>query len=95
MRCDLRSNFCPRFGSSSDNISSLATRTSATNLHEVTFTVRRTLYGRHGWIVMPSDESIDLKSIDQSVMLKLSEKIKDLEFSGKDIPKSITMKVKE
>ena len=62
---------------------------------EVTFRVRRSLFGRHGWIVMSTDDSHDLKQLNDVIMHKLSDKIRDMEFSGKDVPNEITIKIKE
>ena len=62
---------------------------------EVTFRVRRSLFGRHGWIVMSTDDSHDLKLLNDVIMHKLSDKIRDMEFSGKDVPNEITIKIKE
>ena len=61
---------------------------------EISFKVRRSLFGRHGWIVMSADEAVDLKQLNDDVMRKLADKIRDLEFSGKDVPDQITVKVK-
>jgi hypothetical protein len=62
---------------------------------EVSFNVRRSLFGRHGWIVMSADDAVDLKQVNVDVMRKLADKIRDLEFSGKDVPNHITVKVKD
>ena len=62
---------------------------------EVTFRVRRSLFGRHGWIVMSTDDSHDLKQLNDVIMHKLSDKIRDMEFSGKEVPNEITIKIKE
>jgi hypothetical protein len=53
------------------------------------------LFGRHGWIVMSADDAVDLKQVNVDVMRKLADKIRDLEFSGKDVPNQITVKVKD
>jgi len=62
---------------------------------EMTFKVRRSMFGRHGWIVMADDEKLDLKQLKGDVMHRLADKIRDLEFSGKEVPSQITLKVKD
>ena len=62
---------------------------------DVTFKVRRSLFGRHGWIVMANDERVDLKQLNGDVMHRLADKIRDLEFSGKEVPDQITIRIKE
>jgi hypothetical protein len=44
---------------------------------------------------MSADDAVDLKQVNVDVMRKLADKIRDLEFSGKDVPNQITVKVKD
>ena len=44
---------------------------------------------------MSTDDSHDLKQLNDVIMHKLSDKIRDMEFSGKDVPNEITIKIKE
>lgn len=75
--------------------SELAKVTTSLVGDEMTFKVRRSMFGRHGWIVMADDERVDLKQLSGDVMHRLADKIRDLEFSGKEVPSQITLKVKD
>ncbi len=54
------------------------------------FKVSRSKFGRKGWKVMPEEDNLDLKE-SAGAIEKVMARIKDLEFSGKDVPDTITV----
>jgi len=60
----------------------------------ITMEVRRSTFGRNGWIVKPVDETLDLKQLQLNGALeKLINDLRQMELSGKDIPKLITIRL--
>jgi len=56
--------------------------------------VKRSSFGRKGWIAKPVDESLDLKQLQLNGALeKLINDLRVMELSGKDIPKLITIRL--
>lgn len=63
-------------------------------LKEITFTIRKTKFGRRGWKVMPEDEC-NLKRLNAEIMERVMARIRDMEFSGKVIPEKMTVPIEE
>ena len=60
----------------------------------ITMEVKRSVFGRKGWIAMPIDETMDLKQLHLNGALdKLINDLRVMELSGKDIPKVITIRL--
>ncbi len=65
----------------------------------VTYCVQRTKYGRKGWKVMlppEAEEGLDDDNkafFDKAALEKVMGRIRDLEFSGKEVPERITVEV--
>lgn len=60
----------------------------------ITMEVKRSSFGRKGWIAKPVDESLDLKQLQLNGALeKLINDLRVMELSGKDIPKLITIRL--
>ena len=62
---------------------------------EVTFGVRKAMYGRRGWMVMPLEDTIDLKAFKPEVMDTVTSKIRTMELSGIDVPNQIKIRLSE
>jgi len=71
-----------------------AKRTAYTK-SEVTFGVRKAMYGRRGWMVMPLEDTIDLKAFKPEVMDTVTSKIRTMELSGIDVPNQIKIRLSE
>ena len=60
----------------------------------ITMEVKRSTFGRKGWIAKPVDESLDLKQLQLNGALeKLINDLRVMELSGKEIPKLITIRL--
>lgn len=65
------------------------------NMKCVKMEVKRSCYGRQGWIAKPVDESLDLKQLQMNgTFEQLINDLKVLELSGKEVPNFITVKLK-
>ena len=62
---------------------------------EVTFGVRKAMYGRRGWMVMPLEDTIDLKAFKPEVMDTVTSKIRTMELSGITVPDQIKIRLSE
>ena len=67
----------------------------AYNRTEVTFNVRKAMYGRRGWMVMPTEDNIDLKQFKREVLDEVTNKIRTMELSGITVPDQIKIRLNE
>ena len=67
----------------------------AYNRNEITFNVRKAMYGRRGWMVMPTEESVDLKQFKPEVLESVTNKIRTMELSGVTVPDQIKVRLNE
>jgi hypothetical protein len=64
----------------------------------VTFSIKRSQYGRKGWKVMPApaeagEENLNLKTLDIEIIDRVMARIREIELSGHVVPERMTMKV--
>jgi len=71
------------------------TKRAAYTKTEVTFGVRKAMYGRRGWMVMPLEDTIDLKAFKPEVMDTVTSKIRTMELSGITVPDQIKIRLSE
>jgi len=71
------------------------TKRTAYTKNEVTFGVRKAMYGRRGWMVMPLEDTIDLKAFKPEVMDTVTSKIRTMELSGITVPNEIKIRLSE
>jgi len=71
------------------------TKKMAYNRNEVTFNVRKAMYGRRGWMVMPTEDAVDLKQFKPEVLESVTNKIRTMELSGITVPNQIKVRVNE
>ncbi len=70
-----------------------------TNDNEVSFNIKRSVYGRKGWKVMPappaagSGENLNLKTLEAEVVDRVMARIREIELSGHDVPEVMTVKI--
>ncbi len=70
--------------------------TKSGSKRSMTYCVQRTKYGRKGWKVMlppEAEEDNDKAFFDKAALEKVMGRIRDLEFSGKEVPERITVEV--
>lgn len=67
---------------------------NAEDLKEITFTIRKSKFGRVGWKVMP-EEGCNLKKLNAEIIERVMSRIRDMEFSGKPIPDKMTVPIDE
>lgn len=67
----------------------------AYNRNEITFNVRKAMYGRRGWMVMPTEETVDLKQFKPEVLESVTNKIRTMELSGVTVPDQIKVRLNE
>ena len=65
------------------------------NNNEVTFNVRKAMYGRRGWMVMPTEDTVDLKQFKSEVLEEVTSKIRTMELSGITVPNQIKIRLTE
>jgi len=63
--------------------------------NEITFNVRKAQFGRRGWMVMPTEETIDLKQFKPEVLDTVTSKIRTMELSGITVPDQIKIRLSE
>ena len=51
------------------------------------------MYGRRGWMVMPTDDNIDLKQFKPEVLEEVTSKIRTMELSGITVPEQIKIRL--
>ena len=59
----------------------------------VTFSVRQTMFGRRGWMVMPKDDSFNMRQVHRDDLEDVLTKIRTMELSGVAVPPSVTVKL--
>lgn len=63
-------------------------------MKSITMEVKKSRFGRQGWIAKPVDESLDIRQLVLNGALeKLVNDLKVMELSGKDIPKFVTIRL--
>ena len=65
------------------------------NKNDVTFSVRKALFGRRGWIVMPQEDALDLKQLRPEILEHVMGKIRTMELSGITVPETIKIKMSD
>ena len=65
------------------------------NRNEITFSVRKALFGRRGWMVMPIEETVDLKQFQPGVLEEVMSRIRTMELSGITVPEEIKIRLNE
>ena len=53
------------------------------------------MYGRRGWMVMPLEDTVDLKAFKPEVMDTVTSKIRTMELSGITVPNQIKIRLSE
>ncbi|TRY78938.1 hypothetical protein TCAL_16728 [Tigriopus californicus] len=59
---------------------------------EVSFTIRKSQFGRRGWKVMPED-NLNLRHVNGDIIEKVMCTIRDFELSGRVVPERMTLRL--
>jgi len=59
----------------------------------VTFIIKKTTLGRNGWKIMTENENMNLR-VNREIIDLVTERIRDLQFSGEAVPDKMTLYIK-